>query len=223
MKPLLHPFTNLHLEKEALTHRSCGAPNNERLEWLGDAILQQQISQLLYQRFPKMNEGGLSRIRARLVDRKTQAALARRLRLGDKMRLGAAGMHGGRSNDKMLAGAMEAYLAAVHLDGGDVRAMLAALLEGRIARLAVQIQQAGVASLGNAKTQLQEFLQGRGQPLPVYDVLEQRRGGVAPTFVVACRVKSGVQAQGCGMSRVAAEKQAAADCLAQLLAAPPAR
>ena len=213
--PPLHDFRDAGLFRLAMTHRSFGTPHNERLEWLGDAVMQFEVSRLLYQHFPALNEGGLSAIRTRLVSGQALAVLARRLALGECARLGAANMRQGRDNDRLLAGLAEAYIAAVYLDGGDVHTLLDGLLREDIHALEKQVQQEGIRALADAKTRLQELLQQQGKPLPQYQLVQQRGKKNAPVFTVACHAGA-LQATGSGYSRTAAEQQAAAACLAQL-------
>lgn len=220
--PPLHNFRDAALAQLAMTHRSFGTPHNERLEWLGDAIMQCEVSRLLYQHFPLLSEGGLSAVRVRLVSGQALAALARRLGLGDCARLGAAEMQRGRDNDKLLAGLTESYIAAVHLDGGDVCALLTELLQEDICILAKQVQQNGIRALADGKTRLQELLQQRGEPLPKYQLVRQTGKNNAPVFTVECHAGA-VRALGGGGSRAAAEQAAAAACLDLLSASDEVR
>ena len=216
-----YQFKNPQLAETALTHRSFGTPHNQRLEWLGDAILQFEVSLLLYQQFPQLSEGGLSQLRTGLVNRDALAAIARRLMLAEHIRLGAAEMHAGRDNTKLLADMMEAYIAAIYLDGGDIRALLTTLLQEDIAILAEQIKQGGIASLSSYKTQLQELLQKYKLPPPRYTLLQQQGKDNAPTFTICCSTENEIRAEGCGKSRMAAEQEAARKCLRLLLQTQP--
>lgn len=224
--PPHYTFADAALAEQALTHRSFAATHNERLEWLGDAVLQFEVSRLLYRRFPAIAEGGLSQLRARLVSSDMLAQMARRLALSDYARLGRAGMHSGRDNEKLLANLMEAYLAAIYLDGGDVAAFIQTWFAAELDTLAAQMKRRGVSSLQNVKTQLQEFLQQQKQPPPAYTLLHRQGKPDKPIFLVECRVNGEIAAQGRGSSRARAEQAAAAECLAQLAQidqlAPPA-
>lgn len=210
--PPPHRFQDLALARTALTHRGLGTPNNERLEWLGDAILQQETSLLLYARFPAASEGDLSQLRTHLVNRDALARLARRLNLGGQARLGKAGMRGGRNNDKLLANLMEAHLAAIHLDGGDVRAFIAALLADDIAALDTQIAAEGIQTLTNPKTRLQEYLQKRQFPAPTYTLVTRQGRADNPVFTIECSAATGHRARARGATRSAAEQNAARKC-----------
>jgi len=209
-----YPFANPELARQAVTHRSFGTPNNERLEYLGDALLNCAVATLLYERFPKLPEGDLSRLRASLVNQSSLSEVAGRLGLGDLLRLGEGELKsGGFRRPSILADAFEALLGAVYLDSGfdavraAVERLMAEKLEGRD-RLPVD---------KDPKTALQEHLQGRKLALPRYSV--QRTEGEAhdQTFTVECRVDDlGVVAAGQGTSRRAAEQAAAEGVLAQL-------
>lgn len=209
-----YPFANPELARQAVTHRSFGTPHNERLEYLGDALLNCAVATLLYERFPKLPEGDLSRLRASLVNQSSLSEVAGRLGLGDLLRLGEGELKsGGFRRPSILADAFEALLGAVYLDSGfdSVRAAVERLmsekLEGRD-RLPVD---------KDPKTALQEHLQGRKLQLPRYSV--QRTEGEAhdQTFTVECRVDDlGIVATGRGASRRVAEQAAAEGVLAQL-------
>lgn len=214
--PPHYRFRDTALAQLAFTHKSYGAPNNERLEWLGDAVVEFEVSRLLYQAFPGTSEGGLSQLRANLVSRPALAALARRLGLGDCALLGGTHMRGGRNNDNLLANLAEAYIAAVYLDGGDVAALLQSLLEDDIAALAAKMEKGGIRALENPKSQLQEWLQRNKQPPPAYALLEQQGKSDKPVFIAECRTAAGAVQQGRGRTRAAAEAAAAAACLRQL-------
>ena len=209
-----YPFAKPELARQAVTHRSFGTPNNERLEYLGDALLNCAVATLLYERFPKLPEGDLSRLRASLVNQSSLSEVAGRLGLGDLLRLGEGELKsGGFRRPSILADAFEALLGAVYLDSGfdavraAVERLMAEKLEGRD-RLPVD---------KDPKTALQEHLQGRKLALPRYSV--QRTEGEAhdQTFTVECRVDDlGIVATGRGASRRAAEQAAAEGVLAEL-------
>lgn len=206
-------FCEPTLEETALTHKSFGRPHNERLEWLGDAVLEFEVSRLLYERFDEVSEDGLTLLRLQLVRGESLAALARRLGLAERLRLGGAAARRERDNDNILAGVMEAYIAAVYLDGGDIGKFLADWLEEDIARLAAELRQHGVAALRDAKTRLQEHLQQRGLPPPSYVLLKAEGKAHRRVFFVECRAEVGVCARAAGASLAAAEQQTAAECL----------
>ena len=209
-----HRFANPELARQAVTHRSFGAPHNERLEFLGDSLLNCAVATLLYERFPQLPEGDLSRLRAALVNQSSLSAVASTLGLGDRLRLGEGELKsGGFCRPSILADALEALLGAVYLDAGfeavrsTVERLLGERLEGHD-KLPVD---------KDPKTALQEHLQGRKLQLPRYSV--QRTEGEAhdQTFTVECRVDDlGLVATGKGASRRAAEQAAAEGVLAQL-------
>lgn len=209
-----HAFRDPELARQALTHRSHGTPHNERLEFLGDSLLNCAVATLLYARFPKLPEGDLSRLRAALVNQASLSAVATGLGLGDRLRLGEGELKsGGFRRPSILADSLEALLGAVYLDAG-FDAMLGAverLLGDRLE------SRDGLPVDKDPKTALQELLQGRKLQLPRYSV--QRTEGEAheQTFTVECRVDDlGIAAAGQGASRRAAEQAAAELVLAQL-------
>ena len=218
MSPLpLHTFTDVSLAQLALTHCSFGQPNNERLEWLGDALLEFEVSVLVYVRFGHIAEGGLSLIRSRLVNNTALAAVARRIDLSSHIRIGQADIKDGRDNDNIIASAMEAYLAAIYLDGGDVRTLLTDLLEDDLAAIDEIIRRDGVRMLRDAKSLLQEFLQQRGLPPPVYTLLKTAVVNRQQMLFVECRATKKYAAQASAITRLAAETEAASLCLNQLI------
>lgn len=181
-----YQFADPQLLETALTHRSVGSHNNERLEFLGDAVLSFVISAELYRRFDDVNEGTLSRLRASLVKGDTLALIARDLRLGDYLNLGSGELKsGGYRRDSILADAVEAILGAVYLDGGIDRArqLILELYDERFD--AVQ----PAADLKDPKTRLQEFLQGRRLPLPTYTVTSMEGEAHDQIFTVTCAVE----------------------------------
>jgi ribonuclease-3 len=209
-----YTFTRADLLTQALTHRSYGATNNERLEFLGDSVLNCTVARVLYDAFPDLPEGSLSRLRANLVRQETLAEIAVTLKLGDSLRLGEGELKsGGFRRPSILADAVEALLGAVYLDAGfdAVRAVVERLLGEQLQRT----QDLPVAK--DPKTSLQEHVQARKLQLPRYSV--QRTEGEAheQTFTVECRVDDlGIAASGVGASRRAAEQAAAEGVLAQL-------
>jgi ribonuclease-3 len=201
-----------------LTHRSYGSPNNERLEFLGDAVLSLVISETLYLKFPQQDEGALSRLRASLVNGETLARRARELELGDELLLGPGELKsGGFRRDSILAGAIEALIGAVYLEAG-----FAAACE--LVRTVLQEEIAAISpdrAVKDPKTRLQEYLQGRHLPLPEYQVLDIEGQDHAQIFRVECRVPGLAEAlRGEGGSRRKAEQEAAEMALRRLQGQP---
>lgn len=202
-----YEFREHGLLVRALTHRSASGENNERLEFLGDALLGFVIAETLWERFPDADEGRLSQLRASLVKRESLAMLARGLNLGAYLRLGAGELRsGGHARESILADTLEAIFAAIYLDTGFeaarevMRSVFAALLE--------RVQVAGTSK--DSKTRLQELLQARKRPLPKYEVLQITGSDHTRRFRVCCTLADGTEkTQGEGMSRRRAEQQAA--------------
>lgn len=208
-----YSFSDERLLRQALTHRSYGQPNNERLEFLGDSVVNQVVALALFQRFPTLSEGELSRLRASLVCQTTLFEIAAELKLGQSLLLGEGELKsGGASRPSILSDALEALIAAVYLDGGyeEAKALVERLFEPRLATLDPQ------KSLKDPKTRLQEWLQGRKRPLPKYALLEVRGEAHAQEFEVECLVSDGFRTRGVGTSRRAAEQHAAAEAMTQL-------
>ena len=209
-----HRFDKPELAVQALTHRSFGTPHNERLEFLGDALLNCAVATVLYTRFAKLPEGDLSRLRAGLVNQRSLAEVGLHLGLGERLRLGEGEMKsGGFRRPSILADALEALLGAIFLDAGfeAVRSAVERLFAERIEAAAGQPVDK------DPKTALQEHLQGRGLQLPRYSVQKTEGEAHEQTFVVECRVDDlGLSATGTGASRRAAEQGAAAEVLAQV-------
>ena len=210
---LNYRFRDPALAALALTHRSVGKPNNERLEFLGDALLGAFVAEMLYEVHPKASEGELSRLRAQLVNGQALAAIARELELGDALKLGPGELKsGGFRRDSILADAFEASLAAVFLDGGleACRQVVRGLFGERV----VALQR----SSKDAKTRLQEWLQGRGHALPQYELIDSRGEDHAKIFDVRCVVSEPRphSAEASGPSRRQAEQDAAEAVLARL-------
>ncbi|MDB6087501.1 MAG: ribonuclease [Gammaproteobacteria bacterium] len=191
----------------ALTHRSASGQNNERLEFLGDAVLNLAVARHLYLVFPEASEGDLSRLRARVVSGEPLAEVAAGIGLGDELQLGSGELKtGGFRRQSILADALEAVCGAVFLDGGldAAEAVIRRLFEPRIAALPAP------ETLKDAKTRLQEYLQSRGFALPRYAVERIEGEAHAQTFQVTCDVAEiGRHAQGRGSSRRRAEQEAA--------------
>ena len=213
-RALGYQFTDPSLLSLALTHRSAGKRNNERLEFLGDSIVNHVIAETLFSRFPDVREGSLSRMRAALVKGDTLADIARQLELGMYLDLGPGERKsGGQRRDSILADALEAIAGAILLDGG-VDACRRCLLDWYGVRLEDLTED---ADRKDAKTRLQEYLQGRGQPLPKYSLLEVSGDDHDQQFRVACTIKSAdLSTEGEGVSRRKAEQVAAKIALKKL-------
>lgn len=213
-KAFHYRFSRRDLLESALTHRSVGKDNNERLEFLGDGVLNFIIAHHLFERFPAASEGELSRLRAHLVRGLTLAVLAREHQLGEYLRLGPGEQKsGGFRRDSILAGAMEAVIGAVYLDGGfdAARDMVLALYQAALSGLSLD------QGLKDPKTRLQEYLQSRGWPLPEYQVLSAEGDAHAQVFKVACVISEPACAtEGTGGSRRKAEQAAASAALTLL-------
>ena len=213
-RALGYEFSQKNLLEQALTHRSHGARNNERLEFLGDAVLEAGISALLYERFSKVSEGDLTRIRASLVRQDALAGLGTGLQLSDLLRLGEGELKsGGFRRPSILADAVEAILGAVYLDGGFEAAqhVIQRLYETLLA--AIDPKTVGK----DAKTQLQEYLQGRRMSLPVYKVVATRGVAHEQVFDIVCEIPSlDLSVSASATSRRAAEQLAAQDILKRL-------
>lgn len=213
---LQHMFSDPSLLQRAVTHRSFSAEHNERLEFLGDSVLNLAVSTLLYRRLQAQSEGDLSRVRANLVKEGTLHQLAKDLRLDQVLHLGEGeARSGGHQRPSILADALEAVIGAVYLDAGY------AVAEALVLRLyeAVEINPQMQAAAKDAKTALQEWLQGRKMKLPQYRVAETTGAAHNQVFHVECEIAELRQLQrGSGASRRAAEQAAAAAMLAQLKA-----
>jgi len=198
----------------ALTHRSADGPNNERLEFLGDSVLNLLLSERLYREFPMASEGDLSRLRARLVSEEPLAEIAQAMQLGELLSLGSGELKtGGFRRQSILADAFEALCGALYLDGGleAVRATIGPMFEARIAALPEP------STLKDAKTRLQEFLQANGRALPQYTVKRTSGEPHAQTFLVSCIVAhASIETEGEGPSRRRAEQIAAQAALRAL-------
>jgi ribonuclease-3 len=217
-----HAFRNPDLLRQALTHRSFGIPHNERLEFAGDAVLNCVIALALYQRFPDIPEGDLSRVRAHLVNRDTLARLARALGLGASIRLGEGEQKsGGADRGSILADALEAVFGAVVIDAGFAAAER--VINGVFGDL---LRDADPRILGkDPKTRLQEWLQSQRLPVPQYAIVATTGEAHAQQFAVECRIPAiSIVTSGSGSSRRIAEQDAAEQALAAVTqAAPPGR
>ncbi|MBU9332183.1 ribonuclease III [Burkholderia multivorans] len=216
---LRYEFRNAELLRQALTHRSHSATHNERLEFLGDSVLNCAVAALLFQRFGKLDEGDLSRVRANLVKQQSLYEIAQALNISEGLRLGEGELRsGGFRRPSILADAFEAIIGAVFLDGGFEAA------QGVIKRLYVPIlDHIDPRTLGkDAKTLLQEYLQGHKIALPTYTVVATHGAAHNQQFEVECTVpKLDVKVSGSGASRRAAEQAAAKKALDEVMAAAP--
>ncbi len=208
-----HVFSDTALLRQALTHRSAASRNNERLEFLGDSLLNFLIAEALYTDHGQLPEGDLSRLRAHLVKGDTLAEIAREIGLGDYLILGGGELKsGGYRRDSILADAVEALIAAVYLDGGmeACRALVQRLYAERL-------RQVDPKKMGkDAKTRLQEWLQKRKVPLPRYEVLQVTGPAHDQTFHVACHVEGLPPFKASAGSRRKAEQLAAGRALSHL-------
>jgi ribonuclease-3 len=207
-------FADMQLLEQALTHRSAGGLNNERLEYLGDAILGFVVADALYHHFPTASEGQLSRLRSSLVKRETLANIAREVDLGDYLNLGPGELRsGGHARASILADGVEAIFAAIYLDGGytAVREVILGIFSKRIQALNLDDHQK------DPKTRLQELLQSRKLELPSYQVVGINGDPHQQTFHVRCVVDDlQREVEGTGSSRRKAEQDAAARLLSIL-------
>ncbi|MEE4217935.1 MAG: ribonuclease III [Xanthomonadales bacterium] len=209
-------FEDPRLLEEALTHRSIGSGNNERLEFLGDSVLGMVISSRLFELHPRASEGDLTKMRARLVRGTTLAKIAREMDLGRQIMMEPGVMKsGGFRNTSILADSFEALLGAIYLDGGFEACRQ--VIHERFARLIEELPS--VDQLKDPKTRLQEWLQGRGRPLPVYSLEFEEGAAHAKTFHVSCALEDGMISEAQGSSRSAAEQAAAEKILKQLVTA----
>lgn len=202
-----YTFTRPELLVQALTHRSYAALNNERLEFLGDSVLNCSVARALYDAFPDLPEGSLSRLRANLVRQETLADIAAMLRLGESLRLGEGELKsGGFRRPSILADALESLFGAVFLDAGFDAAQR--VVRGLYDPLVAKIDP--TASGKDPKTQLQEILQSRRLPLPEYQLIDTRGEAHDQSFIVDCVLsKPSLSTRGVGKSRRAAEQEAA--------------
>ena len=204
---LEYTFKNAALLTEALTHRSAAAVNNERLEFLGDGILNFIIAARLYQQYPDMQEGDLSRLRASLVNKDSLADIAKILDLGQYIKLGSGELKsGGRRRDSILADAVEAVFGAVYIDSGfdTCRDLILRLYAEKLQNVP------DIQTLKDPKTTLQELLQSRHYPLPAYTVLEITGKAHHQMFKVECSIDElGCVTTAQGRSRRKAEQAAA--------------
>lgn len=207
-----YTFHDPALLGQALTHRSIGSDNNERLEFLGDTLLNTAISVALFTGHTRLDEGTLTRLRARLVNQEALAVVAGGLALGDYLRLGPGELKsGGQQRSSILADALEAVLGAVFLDSGyaSVSKVILHLFNQQLSSPTLP------ETLKDSKTRLQEGLQARGLPRPSYSVEAVTGEEHAQTFHILCEIETiGIRTQGTGSSRRAAEQDAAERALA---------
>ena len=210
---LCYQFSDLALLKRALTHRSAGKHHNERLEFLGDAVIGLAAAAAFYDLFPDADEGVLSRLRTLVVSGHSLAAIAKELDLSSCLILGESERKsGGRHRDSILADTLEALVGAVALDSSPEKALQVASGWLRSA-----VESASPTDTIDAKTQLQEWCQARGEALPKYTVVEVSGSDHQQSFRVSCRLPSRqCETEASGTSRRRAEKSAAADMLNQV-------
>jgi len=209
-----HSFSDSSLLRTALTHRSFGIPNNERLEFLGDGILDCAIAAALFHRFPLLPEGDLSRLRANLVNQDALHQLASSLNIGSALRLGEGELKsGGALRPSILADALEALFGAIYLDAGFAAAQ--AVIDRLYAPMLEKLKPGEFQK--DAKTRLQEWLQARKKPLPRYQLLETTGAAHEQRFEVLCDLEAlSLQTIGHGSSRRIAEQVAADKALKEL-------
>jgi ribonuclease III len=209
-----YEFKTLNHLKRALTHCSASSENNERYEFLGDSILGFVIAEVLFERFPSQREGQLSRLRAFLVRTETLMEIATEIKLGDYLYLGQGELKSsGFRRASILADALEAVIAAVFLDGGitESKQLILRLYRSRIENVSIN------NNLKDAKTQLQEYLQAKKQPLPEYNLSKVEGMEHEQIFQVTCKVHGSVnQTRGYGPNRRKAEQHAAKQMLQEL-------
>lgn len=213
-KRLQYEFSDLRLLQQALTHRSFSSDHNERIEFLGDSVLNLAVASLLYEQLSELPEGDLSRVRANLVKQDTLHQLAVTLGLPELLRLGEGeAKSGGKKRPSILADALEAIIGAVYLDGGFLKA------DGLVKRIFKSIEiNARMPAIGkDPKTELQEWLQGRKMNLPIYRVVGTQGAAHQQTFDVECEIVEYRHAErGIGGSRRAGEQAAATVMLVYL-------
>jgi len=214
LKKLELQFNDAKIFSTALTHRSAGEKNNERLEFLGDAVLGFVIADVLWKQFPKASEGDLSRLRASLVNQTTLAELARELHLGDYLIMGSGELKsGGFRRDSILSDALESIMGAILTDQGFVvcRAWVLSIFAERLSQLSTDNWQK------DPKTRLQEYLQARQLELPVYQLLTESGQPHVKHFTIECHICMIEEpVTGEGTSRKKAEQEAAEQMLKRI-------
>lgn len=210
-----YAFSDAGLLQQALTHRSAGSPHNERLEFLGDALVNLIVAESLYLAWPRADEGALTRARAELVRESALAVIARDLVLGERLVLGPGEMKtGGHRRDSILADAVEALVAAIHLDAG-FETCKNVVLQWFAPLLAALPPPHKVGK--DPKTRLQEWLQARQRNLPIYALVEESGDDHARIFKVSYTLaEPSLNTMGEGSSRRAAEQQAAEAALQEI-------
>ena len=207
-----HTFSDPTLLEQALTHRSAGRRNNERLEFLGDAFLNLIVAEYVYEQYPRASEGDMTRARASLVNGSALAELAREAQIGEHLVLGPGELKtGGFRRDSILADTFEALVAAIYLDAGweNCRTLVRQIFAERVIAVDGKVGK-------DSKTLLQELLQANALPLPVYELAGTRGDDHDKEFDVVCQIESlGLSSSGSGSSRRAAEQAAAEDLLDQ--------
>ena len=208
-------FSDSQLLEQALTHRSASSAHNERLEYLGDAVLGTVIADYLYQKFTRASEGELSRLRAFLVKEKALYEVAQQIALGDFLLLGSGELKsGGFRRASILSDALEAIIGAVYLDSDfeSVRRFVLNLYQQKLSSISLDMAQK------DPKTRLQEWLQARNQEIPQYQVIEESGKDHAKTYIVECEVEyRSLESKGKGTSRRKAEQDAASKILESIL------
>ena len=198
-------FADKRLLSVALTHPSAGPENNQRLEYLGDAVLELCVSEKIYAMHPEMHEGAMTQLRQKLVREERLAQAARQIALGEALMMDrSCEATGGRKNPSVLCDAFEAVLAAVYLDGG---------LEAARAMVLRLIGDCSDQGVNDAKSALQEYLQGRGRPMPVYETIAEEGPPHERIFTVVVRIDGTATGRGAGTSKKRAEQEAAKSAL----------
>ncbi|MDA0281632.1 MAG: ribonuclease III [Proteobacteria bacterium] len=211
---LAYQFSNPELAQLALTHRSANGVHNERLEFIGDALLGFIVAEMLFTLNPQATEGELSRMRSALVNKNALAAAARSLGIGEYLQLGTGEANsGGSDRDSILADTVEALIAAIYLDGG-IDACTTFVKKISESTLAIDT---ATTERKDAKTRLQEFLQAQGKKLPKYEVVEITGAAHEQVFHVSCRLESfGTESAGSGTSKREAQQHAAMQILDEI-------
>ena len=214
MRRINYQFKDASLCELALTHRSCGKQNNERLEFLGDSIVNFVIAESLFKRFPDAKEGQLSRLRAQMVKGKTLAEIARDMQMGDYLRLGSGELKsGGYRRDSILADSVESLIGAIYLDSDmdTVREHILVWFKSLLATLSLN------QSMKDAKTKLQEYLESRRLALPDYQLEKVEGDAHDQTFYIKCSISElSEPTRGVATSRRQAEQESASAALEQL-------
>ena len=196
-----YTFRDKALLRQALTHPSVGHDHNQRLEFLGDAVLELCVSEKIYEKHPEMQEGAMTRLRQKLVREERLADAADRVRLGEELRMDkSCVVTGGRHNPSVLCDAFEAVLAAVYLDGG---------LDAARAMVALLIGDCSEPDETDAKSELQEYVQGKGHPMPEYETIGEEGPPHQRVFTAAVLLSGREIARGSGTSKKRAEQEAA--------------